>query len=232
MPASPKILPTEIDVPGEVFIEPHERAGLPVQRPGDKLGGNLSDSEVRATSVVRAHSSNPFSKRFYRRRSHSIEAMPNQGADVEEAVANTTSPMARTRGGILAALLTLYDRESDTASISDTMTVTSTGTPERRSRASPTHSLHELASASRRRIVNVSKALHLPEPRPRRERNAAGVWGPLIASTTGTLVGAAAPTHSTIAPDIKRPGYHLSRFVHDLCSVALFHLRISQLLPG
>ncbi|KAI0247757.1 hypothetical protein BJV78DRAFT_1243036 [Lactifluus subvellereus] len=215
VPASPKILPTEIDVPGEVFIEPHERAGLPVQHPRDKLEGNLSNSEVHAASVVRAHSSNPFSKRFYRRCSRSTELMPNKGADAEEAVANTTSPMTRTRGGILAALLTLYDRESDTASVSDAMTATSTETPERRSRVSPTHSLLDLASASKRRMVNVSKALHLPEPRPRRERNAAGVWGPLIASTTGTLVGAAAPTHSTIAPDIKRPGYHLSRYSLD-----------------
>jgi hypothetical protein len=213
MPASPKILATETNIPGEVFVESHERAGLPVQRPGDKLEGDFSDSEVYAAHVVRAHSNNPFSKRFYRRRSRSTETSSSKGADAEEHVAYMTSPMARTRGGILAALLTLFDRESDTTSVSDTMTLASAGTPEHCPRVSPTHSLLELASASGRRIANVSKALHLPEPRPRRERNAAGVWGPLIASTTGSLVGAAAPTHSTIAPDIKRPGYHLSRFV-------------------
>ncbi|KII84961.1 hypothetical protein PLICRDRAFT_349447 [Plicaturopsis crispa FD-325 SS-3] len=40
---------------------------------------------------------------------------------------------------------------------------------------------------------------------------AAGVLGALIAST-GNISGVAAPTASTLAPNIKRPGYHLSRY--------------------
>ena len=128
-------------------------------------------------------------------------------------------PMTRTRGGILAALLTLYDRDSDMASVSDTTTEpysAGTRTPDGGPRDSGTHSLLDLASASGRRLATASRALHLPESRPRRERNAAGVWGPLIASTTGALVGAAAPAHSTIAPDVKRSGYHVSRWVYRL----------------
>jgi hypothetical protein len=113
--------------------------------------------------------------------------------------------MTHTRGGILAALLALYDQGSDVASISDTQA--------HPLRISPAHSLHDLASVTGKRPATASKALHLPESRPRRERNAAGVWGPLITSTSGTLVAAAAPTHSVIAPDVKRPGYHLSRYV-------------------
>jgi hypothetical protein len=140
-------------------------------------------------------------------------------------VTHTTLPMTRPSGGILAALLALYDQKFPIPSVSDTSTL---NFPESRPRVSPTHSLLELASASGKRIANASKALHLPEPRLRRERNAAGVWGPLIACTTGSLVGAAAPTHSTIAPDIKRHGYHLSRFVYDFFSVALNSLRTSH----
>jgi hypothetical protein len=187
--------------------------------------GAFSDSELRAAHVVRAHSRNPFkfSQRFYHRRSRSIKTRHvKQGADQEKAV-DMDSPMTRTHGGILAALLALYDRDSDMASVSDTMTdfcSTGTRTPDGGPRDSRTHSLLDLASASGRRLATASKALHLPEPRPRRERNAGGVWGPLIASTTGALVGAAAPTHSTIAPDVKRSWYHLSRWV--LCLFYFF----------
>ncbi|KAI0295613.1 hypothetical protein B0F90DRAFT_1811458 [Multifurca ochricompacta] len=166
-PASLKILAPEISVPGEAFIEPHERAGLPFLRRKDKREGFFSDSEARAARVVHAHSRNPFSKRFYRRHFRPTKSRSEKG--------------------------------------------NSGGHP----RDSPTQSLLDLASTSGKRI---SRALHLPEPRPTRERNSAGVWGSLITSTTGTFVGAAAPTHSTIAPDIKRPGYHLSRPHADLVS--------------
>lgn len=206
MPPSPRLPSFDINIPGESFIEPHERAGLPVPRTQHKGEHKFPESVLHATHVVRAHSRNPFSKRFYRQRSRSTSW--TNGSTDEEGEGQTNPPMTRAHGGILAALLTLYDRESDVASVSDTQ--------EPRPRISPTHSLHDLVSASGRGLATVSKALHLPEPRPRKERNAAGVWGPLIASTTGTLVGATAPTHSTIAPDVKRPGYHLSRYVHFL----------------
>jgi len=114
-------------------------------------------------------------------------------------------PISRAHGGILAALLALYDPDSDAASSTGSSTL-GRATPE-------SHAHSPSVDLAGRRLADVSKALHLPETRPSRERNAAGVWGPLIASTTGTLVGAAAPTHSGIAPDIQRPGYHLSRHV-------------------
>ncbi|KAJ8078940.1 pheromone-regulated protein prm10 [Marasmius tenuissimus] len=47
--------------------------------------------------------------------------------------------------------------------------------------------------------------------RPAQARNAGGVIGPLIASTAN-ISGAAAPANSRIAPNPKRPGYHLSRY--------------------
>ncbi|KAI0280636.1 hypothetical protein BGY98DRAFT_1088820 [Russula aff. rugulosa BPL654] len=218
-PASPKRPSSSINLPGEAFIEPHERAGLPVLR--SEHEDAFSDSEVRAAHVVRAHSRKPFkfSKHFFRRRRPRAikERRDNEGIDREEAI-DTSSPMTRMHGGgILAALLALYDhdhdRDSDMASVSDKITdpgSSGTRTPDGVHTAA--HSLLDLASASGKRLATASKALHVPEPRPRRERNAAGVWGPLIASTTGTFVGVTAPTHSTIAPDVKRSGYRLSRF--------------------
>lgn len=221
-PNSPRILSPETNVPGEAFIEPDERAGLPMLRSEDKEG-RFSDSNTRAATFVRAHSVNPFSRRFFRRRSRSTPARPKNNNEKSEdtemaaAAATTPPPMTRAHGGILAALLALYDQESDSASMSSTLrTRSDRETPEPHSHGSPTHSSSEHASApGTRRLAGVSKALHLPETRPARERNAAGVWGSLIASTTGTLVGAAAPTHSSVAPDIKRPGYHLSRYSLD-----------------
>ncbi|KAG6918000.1 hypothetical protein DXG01_017010 [Tephrocybe rancida] len=45
-------------------------------------------------------------------------------------------------------------------------------------------------------------------------RSGAGVFGPLIAST-GNLTGFVAPTQSQLQPDIKQPGYSLSRYSYD-----------------
>jgi hypothetical protein len=203
MPASPRLPTSEINVPGEAFIGPHERAGLPASRPGRRGEREFSESQRHAAHVVRAHSRNPLSKHFFRRRSQAAPTSTDESTDKEEEAGQRNPPMTRARGGILTALLGLYDQESDTA----------TDTQEHRPRLSPTHSLHDLASVTGRRLETVYKVLHLPESRPRRERNAAGVWGPFIASTSGTFVGAAAPTHSAIAPDVKRPGYRLSRCV-------------------
>ena len=194
-----------------------------MSRSGHEKEGAFSDSELRAADVVRAHSRKrfKFSKHFYRRRRSRAtkERHDNERIDCDEAI-DMPSPMTRMHGGgILAALLALYDhdrnRDSDMASVSDRITDScSSGTQTPDGMHSATHPLLDLASASGKRVATASKALYVPEPRPRRERNAAGVWGLLIASTMGTFVGAAAPTHSTIAPDVKRAGYRLSRWVH------------------
>jgi hypothetical protein len=200
----------------------------------------FSDSELRAAHVVRAHSKKPFkfSKHFYRRRRSRAtkECRDNEGMDPEEPV-DMSPPMTRMRGGgILAALLALYDpdhyRDSDMESVSDRVTdPDSSGTRTPDGMHSAAHSLLDLASPSGKRLATASKALHVPEPRPRRERNAAGVWGSLITSTTGTFVGATAPTHSTIAPDVKRPGYHLSRWV-KFCNLFAQAEGLSKILSG
>ncbi|KAH9895599.1 DUF1212-domain-containing protein [Cubamyces lactineus] len=49
------------------------------------------------------------------------------------------------------------------------------------------------------------------DSRPSAARSGAGVFGPLIASA-GNIAGVAAPAPATVAPNCKRPGYHLSRY--------------------
>ncbi|KAI4527728.1 DUF1212-domain-containing protein [Schizophyllum commune Tattone D] len=62
---------------------------------------------------------------------------------------------------------------------------------------------------------SVSSWIHRPhQPRHQKnpsERAGGGVFANLIAST-GNISGAAAPVPSSLAPSLKRPGYHLSRY--------------------
>lgn len=58
--------------------------------------------------------------------------------------------------------------------------------------------------------TSLATKLHLPATK-QKQRNGGGVLGALIAST-GNISGAAAPASSTLAPNMKRPGYHLSRY--------------------
>ncbi|KAI0643470.1 DUF1212-domain-containing protein [Trametes meyenii] len=56
-----------------------------------------------------------------------------------------------------------------------------------------------------------TRGFGLGDARPTAARSGAGVFGPLIASA-GNIAGVAAPTPATVAPNCKRPGYHLSRY--------------------
>ena len=117
VPASLRRPSSGIDLLGEPFIGPHERAGLPVSRSEHEKEDALSDSELRAAHVVRAHSRNPFRlpKRLYRRRRPRAtkERRDSEGIDREEVI-DVPSPMTRMQGGgILSALLALYDHDRD-----------------------------------------------------------------------------------------------------------------------
>ncbi|KIK67157.1 hypothetical protein GYMLUDRAFT_37206 [Collybiopsis luxurians FD-317 M1] len=60
-------------------------------------------------------------------------------------------------------------------------------------------------------ISSARKLLGLGTHRPPQSRNAGGVFGSLIAST-GNISGAAAPVPSTVAPNVDRPGFNLTRY--------------------
>lgn len=73
-----------------------------------------------------------------------------------------------------------------------------------------------------------TRSLGLGDARPSAARSGAGVFGPLIASA-GNIAGVAAPAPATVAPNCKRPGYHLSRYVIGPVSLRLC-LTIAQIL--
>ncbi|EJC99465.1 uncharacterized protein FOMMEDRAFT_31180 [Fomitiporia mediterranea MF3/22] len=75
--------------------------------------------------------------------------------------------------------------------------------------------IKEKASPSRIAALPIPRVPLLgSDPLPSGARNAGGVFGSLIAST-GNITGVAAPVPSRIAPDPKRPGFHLSRYSWD-----------------
>ncbi|KAJ3803378.1 DUF1212-domain-containing protein [Lentinula aff. detonsa] len=69
------------------------------------------------------------------------------------------------------------------------------------------------ANAMSKRGITSSarKLLRMGTQRPPQSRNAGGVFGSLIAST-GNITGAAAPAPSTLAPNVDRPGFNLTRY--------------------
>jgi hypothetical protein len=124
--------------------------------------------------------------------------------------------------GILSALLAAYDRQQNRfSSVASTPLSTDTDLPHH-TREHHHHDHHHHTSASqahvlRRRkrdislesiISKISREDNIPTT-----RSAAGVFGPLLVAT-GNLSSIAAPVNSSVAPDLKRRGYRLSRYTH------------------
>lgn len=215
-----------LDWHGEVYVDPNERAGLP---------GPPPDS---ASSMVRAHTHRrrvfpSFPKiRLPKRKAPKLEPEAEKvhgPTDLEHTAARRSSSGTgmNVGGGILSALLALYDQDDhDHDDLSSGYS-----TPARhRSPARRIRSRSRSRNASREREATLSndspssrsptsKRFSLPdvsklvnEVRPPKERNGAGVFGSLIATTAGAAAGPAAPATSTIVPNLKRPGYHLTRY--------------------
>ncbi|KAH7868654.1 uncharacterized protein C8R40DRAFT_1061460 [Lentinula edodes] len=77
--------------------------------------------------------------------------------------------------------------------------------------SSPTDEFRANAMSKRGVTSTARKLLRMHTQRPPQARNAGGVFGSLIAST-GNITGAAAPTPSTLAPNVDRPGFNLTRY--------------------
>ncbi|CCM05223.1 uncharacterized protein FIBRA_07433 [Fibroporia radiculosa] len=172
-------------------------------------------------------------------------------SDVERAAESPLMPPPPRGGGVLSALLQLYDSNdaasgtvaslSAQSSLEDlrtpamfppTRTATQDSVSEKRDyfqqgergrvrdgeqRRARSQERPRWAGSANSSLVSVSNLpnLRVPKPwgdsRPPQARSGAGVFGPLIAST-GNISGVAAPKNSTLAPNIKRPGYRLSRY--------------------
>ncbi|KZT05711.1 DUF1212-domain-containing protein [Laetiporus sulphureus 93-53] len=164
-------------------------------------------------------------------------------SDVEKDAQKPLSPAGPPRGaGVLSALLSLYDASDAQSGTVGTLSARSSFDESRpssffagsrtttresefgrksrspsRERGRSTPRWAGSANGSSVSLATLSN-VRLPRPwgdsRPPQARNGAGVFGPLIAST-GNISGVAAPANSTLAPSIKRPGYHLSRYSLD-----------------
>ncbi|KAK0459199.1 DUF1212-domain-containing protein [Desarmillaria tabescens] len=206
------------DVPG-TFIDKDESSGLP---------GPVDKDYREAANIVRAHTRargrgrNLFLNLKSRQKSKSRErSTERKDTDAERDAAPKNPRLTGAGGGVLSALLTLYNQPEGLLSGAATPI---SEHPERpwSSEAARMGSDSSISLASRpsspkekefllKRAASMSSVTSFsfgsrPKPRP-----GGGVLGSLIAST-GNIAGPAAPTASQIQPDVKRPGYHLSRY--------------------
>lgn len=159
-------------------------------------------------------------------------------SDVEKSADSPQTPLGPPRHtGVLSALLSLYDANDAASATVGTPSIRSSfdesrpssgffppsrtitqdsmrSEPGRRSQSPSRERTPRWAGSANASVASLTN-LRLPKPwgesRPPHTRNGAGVFGPLIAST-GNIAGAAAPNNAALAPSIKRPGYHLSRY--------------------
>ncbi|KAI0034665.1 hypothetical protein K488DRAFT_77075 [Vararia minispora EC-137] len=229
-PLNPQIPdePTKLIAHPEVFIDPDERAGLPAPAATD-----VEETEASAAanlilpSIPKLRLPSRGVTAVERRKALERARRGHDGTFDIESDAPSRSAGVSAGGGILSALLALYDQHDDA---SDTTSLAGSssgrGRASRRTDRLSTPSTAESSPASIARaphpgtrhssrfsFPDVGKVFGL-DGRPAKARSGAGVLGPLIATTAGAA-SAAAPTASTIVPDVKRPGYHLSRYSLD-----------------
>lgn len=216
-------------VPGETYIGLDETAGLPQVNEDENM-------KQRASEVVQVHRQGFLERlraKTHRKHTRAFgeHGRPAGSTDVDvEKRADVNFPATRTRAtsGILSSLLTLYqsdgnndvalEPESTTTRMSldnvrpnRTSDVASSGMHSMAStKSGSSHNLADVTNAKRTRPLSWADAFSFSDSRPSTARNGAGVFGALVASTAN-ISGAAAPAPSTLAPSVKRPGYHLSR---------------------
>ncbi|RDX46358.1 DUF1212-domain-containing protein [Lentinus brumalis] len=253
LPPSPEISPMH-EVPGEVFIDRHETAGLP-GRDVEKY------AQEQAEKVMRAHKYNFLRLNGKHRRTPSqpktepraddtqpvkkgTNAFRNffreftSGGDVEKSADVRTEHKERRSTGVLGTLLSIYEPTSAmqsgvttparssfdesrpaspySGSLSASSSAAMMPPPPVPHHAKPGNVYHPGAtdtSSTSLRPPNHpwTRAPMFGDSRPPKSKSGAGVFGPLIAGT-GSIAGVGAPPAVTVAPDLKRPGYHLSRY--------------------
>lgn len=144
-----------------------------------------------------------------------FRAEPSSESDVEKSADTPQMPSVPRGGGVLSALLALYDNaDAQSQTISSRSSFDESRPPSRarsRSREPGPRWASENSSSASLSIPSLRVPKPWADQRPAQARNAGGVFGALIAST-GNVSGVAAPQASTLQPSVKRPGYHLSRY--------------------
>ncbi|KAG5643469.1 hypothetical protein DXG03_000901 [Asterophora parasitica] len=238
--SSSKSMSPQNYVPGN-FIDSSERAGLPGA--SEPHGSARQQAERVVQSHTRRGISRYTRAKHTRmkKKKYTKECVgPPESRDISDAERDSEAATPHFgSGGVLSALLSLYGQEPDLSSGASTA-VTSPPRPwvhpqensRHHKRDEPRHVPSNLASEviptpptlSRRssfeerkepRFSRLTPAnLVLRRHKTSKTQSGAGVFGPLIAST-GNLTGFAAPIQSQLQPDLKRPGYRLSRYTHE-----------------
>jgi uncharacterized membrane protein YjjP (DUF1212 family) len=201
---------TAVQIPG-VYIDPDESAGLPealhslpeADSEAESERGELPFPSQAASSQKRK--TGILSSLGLRRRGVSKSTpivKPRASGRHDNADTHNRSGIT-TRTGVLAALLAFQNLDD----VSLPPTPRPSSPPPTRSRRQSTSST--ASGSSSRPISLVTDRVY--QQRPAAQRNGAGVFGALVA-TTGNIAGAAAPTSSTLQPDIKAKGYKVSRY--------------------
>ncbi|CAA7264465.1 unnamed protein product [Cyclocybe aegerita] len=206
-------------VPGN-YIGDSEDAGLPGTRDLRQFAKKKARTVVRGhIGIVSAHGASRSEKgsRKLRRGGHRPDMDP------ESAPASSPERGA----GILTTILSLYGRPNAASSYTDSegfdTDVESTNRGWTSDEVYPEGTLgsdnaegKDPGEKKRNKFRIPRATMKVPSmfghvSRPTTARSAGGVIGPLIAST-GNLAGFAAPTQSQLQPNVKEPGYRLSRY--------------------
>lgn len=227
------------DVPG-TYVDPHESAGLPGANDTGAQAADLVRAHTRkgkslfsnVGAVWRQRKTAPASPDKHPVKARDFAAPATNNSDVEKTA---DKPEPQPPFGVLSALLTLYsDTSTEASTPTSCITLSEPEAPEKPwlersskdfgiSRSSSLDPMSNATTDSEDTRVDHIGRTHttaslasLPFLRggSRTPPIRSGVFGPLIAST-GNLSGAAAPSSSQLQPNIRRPGYHLSRYSYE-----------------
>ncbi|KAH9475044.1 Pheromone-regulated membrane protein 10 [Psilocybe cubensis] len=200
-PPTPSEASPTHDVPGNI-IDEDEDSGLP----GTKDLRQFSMKQ--AEQVVKKHIGK-------RSRSHSLTGrrptVEHQPHDIFEKDAERHPDDSSVHGkGILSTVLNLYQYPSSARSLFSSRSSLESDSGHSGSEVESSDLLPQDRKVYSRPKVKMP-SMFGRTTRPSTARSGAGVFGPLIVSA-GNLAGVAAPQASQLQPNVKRPGYKLSRY--------------------
>lgn len=213
-PSSSRSSSPTLDAPGQ-YISEDEDAGLP----GTKDLKLFSFKKARRLVQAHLHRGPEFWNSRTSLPSPEIKRS-REGVSIDNEKDTEDQEGSSVEGkGILSTLLNLYlqrdqshsEKSSRRSSIETTRVSGDSATKSFSGLLSHPPSPSSRSTKSSRKLTSprlpaVLGGIH----RPSTARSAGGVFGPLIAST-GNLAGVAAPQASTLQPNVKAPGYRLSR---------------------
>ncbi|KIY69038.1 DUF1212-domain-containing protein [Cylindrobasidium torrendii FP15055 ss-10] len=191
-------------VPG-TYIDPNETAGLP----------NVTDDQyTQAANIVRAHTRGKARAHGLHLNLHGLRARERSRERVRDEEKDAVNPKLGHGSGVLGALLSLYNDQTIASALPTPI----------EERAEPSWSSNSKSQAAVSSISTPSsspgdekdaflrRSNSLKSFARSKDRNSSSSAIASLIASTGNISGPAAPKSSQLQPDVKRPGYHLSRY--------------------